>query len=169
MNVIVPLFVAIMAGGFALWLTQIHQMLVLAQKQVADDWNDLKGELMVRREMVPYIVAAVQVNSEQLGELLGNACDLAANVVGISECAQAEARLTAAIERLFAMLDSLPTASVNENLARLRKGLEDQEARIGLLIEAYNRRAETFNTLLRRGPARVFAYFAMFKVAGLFV
>lgn len=168
MNFTIHIIIAMVMIGIALWFTQVHRLLTFAQKQVGDAWNELKTELMSRREMVPYIVAAVQVNSEQLVEVIGNACDLAANVVGICECAQSEARLTAAIERLFALLDRLPSSEVNENLVRLHKGFQEQQDRITMLIGAYNRRAETFNTLLSRGPARAFAYVAMFKGAVLF-
>jgi LemA protein len=168
MRFILPFLLVMTAAGLVLWLRQAHRLLVFAQKQVADAWNELKGELMARREMVPYIVAAVQVNSEQLIEVIGNACDLAANVVGVRECAQAETRLTAAIGRLFSLMDALPPSTVNENVARLRQGLEEREGRIAMLIEAYNRRAETFNTLLTRGGARAFAYVSMFKVCELF-
>lgn len=168
MNFVIPLFAVMVMVGIALWFIQAHRLLVFAQRQVTDAWNELKSELMSRREMVPYMVAAVQVNSEQIVEIIGNACDLAANVVGIQECAQSEARLTSAIERLFALMDSLPAPEASESLLRLRKGLQQQQERIAMLIEAYNRRAETFNTLLSRGPARGFAYVMMFKSAVLF-
>ena len=169
MNFIILLVILMIMGGFVLWFAQTYRLLVFAQKQAGEAWNELHRELISRREMVPYIVAAVQVNSEQIVEVIGNACDLAANVEGIRECAQAEARLTAAIDRLFALLDSLPSSKVNESLGRLRQGLQEQQERIALLIGAYNRRAETFNTLLNQGPARVFAYVTLFKGAVLFM
>lgn len=168
MSFVIPLLLMMGLAGMVLWLTQTHRLLVFAQKQVADAWNELKSELIARREMVPYIVAAVQVNSEQIVEAIGNACDLASNVGGIRECAQAETRLTTAIGKLFALLDSLPASTAEGNLGSLRQRFQEQEGRIRMLIESYNRRAETFNTLLGRGPARAFTYVAMFKAAELF-
>lgn len=168
MSTVLPILVIVVAAGIGLWLMQTRRMLLFAQKQVVDAWAELRAELTARREMVPYIVAAVQVNSEQIVELIGNACDLAANVAGVKECAQAEARLSAAIGRLFSLLDGLPDTVSDANVARLRDNLREHEARIAMLVEAYNRRAETFNTLLSRGSARVFISAAVFRLAELF-
>jgi hypothetical protein len=117
---------------------------------------------------VPYIVAAVRAGSAQLVEVIGNACDLAANTAGVHECCQAETRLTAAIARLFAALDSVPADAAGATLAGLRAQLEDQETRIALVADAYNRRVETFNTLLARGPARWLAYLTVLRRAELY-
>ena len=165
---IVLIVLAMMVSGLSLWLVQVHHAIVFARKQVTETWDALRVELVARREIVPYIVASVRVNSAQVLELIGNACDLAANVTGVQACSQAEARLTAAIGRLFALLDGVPTLSVDENVAGLRAHLAEQEARIALLVESYNRQAETFNILLSRNPARWFARLSLFQRAELF-
>jgi hypothetical protein len=87
----------------------------------------------------------------------------------VHESAQAEARLTAAINRLFAWLDTASSAGLNENLVRMKTRWADEEARVAVLVEAYNRRAEVFNTLLTRGPARLFTQLAMFKAVESYV
>ena len=166
---IVLIVFAMVVTGLVLWLAEAHQAMVFARKQVAEAWDALGAELVARREIVPYIVASVRVNSAQVLEVIGNACDLAANVAGVQACSQAEGRLTAAIGRLFALLDSVPTAVVDENVSGLRAHLAEQEARIAMLVESYNRQAETFNTLLSRSPARLLARLALFQQAELFV
>lgn len=155
-------------AGLGLWFVQSHRLLVFAQQQVAEAWAELRAALALRRETVPYIVAAVQVNAQQIVEVIGNACDLASHAAGVRECFQAEARLSAAIGRLFAALDGVATPGAGETAARLRQRMAEHEARVAVLAEAYNRRADTFNTLLTRGPARVFAHLAVFRAAELF-
>ena len=151
-----------------LWFVQGHRAIVLAQQQVAEAWAALRAELAARREMVPYLVAAVQANAGQLVEVLANACDLAASVSGVREGAQAEARLTAALGRLFEMIDAGSATGTDEAVIPWRKRLAEQEARVAIVVEAYNRRAAMFNTLLTRGAARVFAQLAMFKSAEMY-
>lgn len=151
-----------------LWFVQGHRALVLAQRQVAEAWADLRAELAARREMVPYLVAAVQANAGQLVEVVANACDMATNVIGVRESAQAEARLTAAMGRLFDMIDSGAGAGAGDAVTPWRRRLAEQEARVAVLAEAYNRRAAMFNTLLTRGAARVFAQLAVFKSAEMY-
>ncbi len=161
--------VLVMAGlGGILWVGQAYRTLRFAQGQMAAAWADLTEALGNRREMVPYIVAAVPVNISNALDVLGNACDMAANVVGIRECAQAEARLSAAIARLFAQLDAEAKLETGEILHPLRDRLKDQEMKIGLLKDLYNRQAEAFNILLNRGAAKILVSFDVIRPAELF-
>ena len=155
--------------ALSLWLVQAWRELKFCQAQLGEVWQQLRAELTARREMIPYLVTAAPAEAAALGSVIGNACDLAANVAGVQACSQAEGRLTAAIGRLFALLDSVPTAVVDENVSGLRAHLAEQEARIAMLVESYNRQAETFNTLLSRSPARLLARLALFQQAELFV
>ena len=165
----VIVIVFVMAGlGGALWVGQAFLTLRFAQAQVAGAWSDLKEALGSRREMVPYIVAVVPINISPALDVLGNACDMAANVMGIRECAQAEGRLSAAMVRLFAQLDAESGLETREMLNPLRDRLKDQEMKIGVLKDLYNRQAEVFNTLLKQAAAKVLVSFGAFRPAELF-
>jgi hypothetical protein len=124
--------------------------------------------LLVRRETIPYIVAAVPTSVAPVLEVLGNACDLAANVEGVPECSQAEARLTMAINRVFTQLDTEAPLETLEMLSALRDRVNEQAMRIELLKGAYNRQVELFNALQRRGAGRVLASAGVVKFAELF-
>lgn len=146
---------AVAVLGFSLWLVQAWRDLTFCRAQVAEAWQELRADLAARREMVPYLVTAAPAEAAALGSVIGNACDLAANVEPVRELSQAEARLAAALSRLTVLLDESPDASGNANLNQLRARLRGMDQRVGLLREAHNRQADTFNALLDRPSGRL--------------
>ena len=154
--------------GGMLWIAQGYQLLRFARGQVLDAWTQLREALLARREMIPYIVAAVPTNVASVLDVLGNACDLAENVEGVPECSQAEARLSTAISRVFARLDAEVPLETLEMLSSLRERIREQEMRIELLKGSYNRQVELFNSIQRRGSGRVLVSLGVVKPAELF-
>ncbi|MEI6515807.1 MAG: hypothetical protein WCO77_07515, partial [bacterium] len=81
MPVITIVMIMLLLGG-VMWVCQAYRMLRMARFHLMDSWTELKAALNDRREMIPYIVAAMPVNISPILDVLGNACDLAANVEG---------------------------------------------------------------------------------------
>ncbi len=168
MRPVLLIILTMLCLGALLWGAQGYRLLQLAKGQMLDAWRELREALLARREMIPYIVAAVPSSVASVLDVLGNACDMAANVEGVPECSQAEARLAAAISRLFSQLDSEASEETLEVLASLRDRLRFQEMRIDLLKGLYNRQVELFNALQRRGAGRVLASLGVVKLAETF-
>jgi hypothetical protein len=165
--VLLILMTMMLLGGL-LWVAQGFRLLRYARGQIQEAWLELRAALLERREMIPYIVAAVPTRVASVLDVLGNACDLAANVEGVPECSQAEGRLSAAISRVFVQLDTGAPLEELEMLASLRDRVKVQEMRIELLKGLYNRQVELFNALQRRGAGRVLASLGVVKFAELF-
>lgn len=165
---ILIILLAMMAMGGVLWVAQAYWTLRFARAHVVEAWSELRAALEDRREMVPYIVAAVPINISPALDVLGNACDLAANVEGVRECSQAEARLSTAIVRLFSQLDVEASLETLELLSPLRDRLKEHDMKVELLKEAYNRQAGLFNALLEGGAAKTVVSLGMAKPVELF-
>jgi hypothetical protein len=165
--VLLIILTMVILGG-ALWAAQGYRLLQVARGQMRDAWLEFREALLARREMIPYIVAAIPTSVAPVLDVLGNACDLAANVEGVPECSQAEARLSAAIGRVFAQLDTEASAETLGMLAALRDQIKVQDMRIELLKGIYNRQVELFNALQRRGAGRMLASLGVVKFAELF-
>lgn len=168
MRPVLSILLAMIFLGGVLWIAQGYRLLRFARGQVLEAWTQLREALLARREMIPYIVAAVPTNVAPVLDVLGNACDLAANVEGVPECSKAEARLTAAISRVFAQMDTEAPIETLERLSPLRDRVRDQEMRIELLKGAYNRQVELFNAIQRRGSGLVLVSLGVVKSAELF-
>lgn len=154
---IVAIIVALTMVGLGLWIAQAYRSLDYAGGLARAAWEELRGALGARREMVPYIVAAVPTIGGAIVDVIGNACDLATHVNGIRECAQAEARLASAIAKLFSQVDIEADLDLRAALGPLRDRLDEQEMRIGVLKRLYNRQVEAHNLLLRQGGGRILA------------
>jgi hypothetical protein len=163
MQSILLILAVVTALGFALWLVQAWRMLVFCRAQCTDAWGQLRAELAARREMIPYVVTAANPGKGALVDVIGNACDLAANVEGVRESSQAEARLGAALNGLLAQLDQDETDAANAHLKQLRERMDELNARIALQHETYNRQVDTFNALLDRAAGRLMASVQLFR------
>lgn len=162
------ILLAMMAMGGVLWVGQAYRILRFAREHVAEAWGALRAALEDRREMVPYIVAAVPINISPALDVLGNACDLAANVVGVRESSQAEARMSTAIDRLFSQLDCDANLETLELLSPLRDRIKEHDMKVEMLKDAYNSQANLFNALIQRGAAKVLVSLGMAKPVELF-
>lgn len=165
----IAIILAVVGGvSIALWLLQAWRTLVFCREQLEETWGQLRAELASRREMVAYLVAAAPAQAASVADVIGNACDLAANVGGVRESSQAETRLAAALSRLAALIDETPGARANANLEQLRQRLDEVNARIDLLRGSHNRQANAFNALLDRGAGRLLASFQILRRAEQF-
>ena len=165
--VIVIILAMILAGG-VMWVGQAYRMITFARIQRDEAWLELRTALQECRDMIPYIVAAVPANISPALDVLGNSCDLAANVEGVRECSQAESRLKAAIGRLFEQLDTEASLETLDMISPLRDRLKDQAMRVEVLKEAYNRMASVYNALLKKGAARILVSVGMARPVELF-
>ena len=165
--VIAIILVMLLLGG-VMWVGQAFRLLRLARSNLLESWLELKAALDDRREMVPYIVAAMPAHISPLLDVLGNACDLAANVEGVRECSQAESRMAAALSKLFSQLDAEAPIETLEILTPLRDRLKEQDMRVMVLTETYNRQVELFNVLQQRGAGRVLVSLGMAQPAETF-
>jgi hypothetical protein len=165
---VVVIFLAVILAGGVMWVGQAYRMLSFARIQRDEAWVELRTALQECRDMIPYIVAAVPANISPALDVLGNACDLAANVEGVRECSQAESRLKAAISRLFEQLDTDATIETLDMLLPLRERLKDQAMRVEVLKETYNRMASVYNSLLKKGAARILVSLGMARPVELF-
>lgn len=149
----------------ALWLIQAWRMLKFCRGEIEGSWRQLRAELAARREIVPYLVAAAPPDATAAIDVIGNACDLAANVQGVRESSQAETRLSAALARLTALLDEAAGVAGNATLKQLRGQLADAETRIAVVRGAHNRQVQAFNTLLDRAAGRLLAWAQIYRRA----
>jgi LemA protein len=82
--------------------------------------------------------------------------------------AGAEGQLTAALGRLFAVVEAYPDLKANQNMLALQEELSSTENKIAFARQAYNDAVMTYNTQRETFPAVVFAGMFNFQEAHLF-
>jgi LemA protein len=92
----------------------------------------------------------------------------AVNATGIPDSMAKEGALTAALSKLFAVVENYPTLKANESVAPLMEELTTTENQITFARQFYNDITTTYNTRLEMFPANLFAASIGFKLFPLF-
>jgi LemA protein len=80
----------------------------------------------------------------------------------------AEAALTGAVGRLFALMESYPDLKANQNMAQLTEELTSTENRVAFARQAYNDAVTEYNNAREKFPNLILASSMGFAQAPLF-
>jgi LemA protein len=92
----------------------------------------------------------------------------AASASGPADAARKEGELSAALGRFFALAESYPQLTANQNVRALQEELTATENKIGFARQFYNDIATKYNTATQVIPTNLIAGLAGFKGAELF-
>jgi hypothetical protein len=137
----------------AVWLGRVHRDLAASRLAALQTWEQLRHELAVRRENVPYLVVGASGAAAQAVEVLGNAGDLAGHAVGVPEVSKAETRLTAALRRLLEIIAEEPELRESPRLKAIVQEVEGCNRRLEFLGQLYNEQVMAFNAIMDRSGA----------------
>jgi LemA protein len=151
----------ILLSVFVVWLVAGYNRIIRLENGMENAYGQVDVLLLRRADLVPNIVESVkgyaahesttlQVVAEARGGLVsarGSAAkaDLADNV------------LTAALSRLFAVVERYPELKADASFQQLSAMLIDTENRLGFARQAYNKTVLDFNNVVSTFPGNVFA------------
>jgi LemA protein len=92
----------------------------------------------------------------------------AASAAGPADAARKEGELSQALGKFFALAESYPQLTANQNVRALQEELAGTENKIGSARRVYNDIATRYNTATQVVPANVIAGIAGFKPAEMF-
>jgi LemA protein len=144
-------------------LVFLYNRLVRLRNRVENAWSQVDVQLRRRYDLIPNLVETVKgyaSHERATFEEVTNARTRAQQASGVSEQAQAENMLTAAIGRLFAVAEAYPELRASENFQQLQTQLEDTEGKIAVSRQIYNDAVLTYETSRETVPTNI--------VAGLF-
>ena len=170
---------AIIIGLFAIG---IYNALVKLRNRYKNAFSQIDVQLKRRYDLIPNLVETAKGymahEKETLEAVIAarnqaqNAAGMAAAQPGDPRAMQglmgAEATLTGALGRLFAVVESYPDLKANENMARLMEELTSTENRIAFARQAYNDAVTAYNTKRETFPSVLLAGAFGFTAAELF-
>jgi LemA protein len=124
-----------------------------------------KGYMQYERQTLEAVIAARNAASSASVRAAQKPGDTGA----IKELAGAEAALTGALGRLFALAEAYPDLKANQNMARLMEELTSTENKVAFARQAYNDSVMTYNTACQTFPTNLVAGAFNFTAAELFV
>ena len=154
-----------------LWGVAIYNGLIRVKNQVANAWRQIDVQLKRRHDLIPNLVEVVKdymsYEQETLRQVI-EARNRAVSASGPTDAIPAEAALTGALGRLFALFENYPQLKANENVSRLMEELSTTENKIAFARQFYNDSTMENNNRVESFPSSLIAGSFGFKTAPYF-
>ena len=172
--------VAIVVLGF-IWLASIYNGLVASRNRFKNAFAQIDVQLKRRYDLIPNLVETAKgyikheretleaVIAARAGAQTANqrAAANPADAAAMKQMIAAEAGLSGALGRLFALSESYPDLKANQNMMQLSEELTSTENKISFARQAYNDAVMAYNTAIESFPDNFVAGFGGFKEATL--
>jgi LemA protein len=158
------LVLLVVAAAIVFWIVGAYNGLVSLKNQVANGWKQIDVQLKRRHDLIPNLVdtvkGAMQFERETLQavvEARNQAVSIERRGAGVAATAQAESQLSAALGRLFAVVEAYPQLKSTGNVSQLQEELTSTENRIAFARQHYNDVSTQYNTKQQQFPTNLVA------------
>ncbi|MFO7571557.1 MAG: LemA family protein [Gaiellaceae bacterium] len=132
-----------------------YNRLVRLRNEVDTGWANIDVQLQRRGDLIPNLVEAVRgyaAHERGVFEEVTKARTALRDAATPGTAAEANAVLTAALGRLFAVAEAYPELKASQNFLRLQDDLTDTEDKIAAARRYYNATVMRFNTAIQSLP-----------------
>jgi LemA protein len=174
--------VGVVAAAVA-WLISIYNGLVTLRNRFKNAFAQIDVQLKRRYDLIPNLVETakgyIKHERETLEAVIAarNGAQSAnqraaadpADAAAMQQLSSAEAGLSGALGRLFALSESYPDLKANQTMMQLSEELTSTENKISFARQAYNDAVMSYNTAIESFPDNFVAGFGGFRDATLLV
>ena len=158
------LVLLVVAAAVLVWIVTAYNGLISLKNQVANAWKQIDVQLKRRHDLIPNLVdtvkGAMQFERETLEAVIearNQAITIERGGAGVAATAQAESQLSAALGRLFAVVEAYPQLKATGNVGQLQEELTSTENRIAFARQHYNDVSTQYNTKQQQFPTNLVA------------
>jgi LemA protein len=137
-----------------------YNRLVRLRQEANTGWSNIDVQLKRRADLIPNLVETVKGYAAHERGVFQNVTEARAALLraaGPAEAAAADAGLTTALGRLFAVAEAYPELQASENFLRLQDELTDTEDKISAARRYYNATVMRYNTAIQSFPGLLYA------------
>jgi LemA protein len=156
------------AVAVLIYAIYVYTRLVSLAQLSSEGWSGIDVQLKRRSDLVPGLVDSVKGYAahergvlEQVTKLREQARALPQN--DVTQRAQAEGQLTAALGKLIALAEAYPDLKASGNFLELQKQLSELENELQMSRRYYNGAVRNQNTLIQSFPSNLVAGVAGFR------
>jgi LemA protein len=174
------IFLVAVIGG-AVWAMSIYNSLVVLRNRFKNAFAQIDVQLKRRYDLIPNLVEVAKgYMAHEKGTLEAviaarngastaaqKAASNPADGAAIQGLAVAEAGLSGALGKLFALAEAYPDLKANQNMLALQEELTSTENKVGFARQGYNDAVTEYNNKRESFPDNIFAGFFQFKPAEL--
>jgi LemA protein len=154
-----------------IWGVLTYNGLVRRKNLVAEAWGGIDAQLKRRADLIPNLVATVKDYAAHERETFDELARLRAAgqaQAGVSERAQTETAIGAALLRILAVAEAYPELKASANFQQLQTELSNTEDQIQLARRYYNGTVRNYNILIEQFPSNLIARLGKFSPAPFF-
>jgi LemA protein len=158
------LLVLVVGLTIVFWVISVYNTLVRLKNQVYNAWKQIDVQLKRRHDLIPNLVetvrGAMQFERDTLEAVVAarnNAIAVKREDAGVARTAAAESQLSAALGRLFAVVEAYPDLKATANVGQLQEELTSTENKIAFARQLYNDTATQYNTKQLQFPTNLVA------------
>jgi LemA protein len=173
MSLIVLAVVAGVGLLLVLYGVGVYNTLVALKNRFENSFSQIEVQLKRRYDLIPNLVetvkgymaherqtleAVIQARNQAVGGLQRAAAN-PGDPAAMHALSSAEAGLSGALGRLFALAEAYPDLKANQNMAQLTEEITSTENKVAFARQAYNDSVTQYNTYRQTFPPVVFASF----------
>ncbi|PID81286.1 hypothetical protein CSB20_03600 [bacterium DOLZORAL124_64_63] len=142
------------------WVVGVYNSLVGLRNRVKEAWAQVDVQLKRRFDLIPNLMETVKgyMNHErETLEAVTRARSAVQSAGGMEERMAAEAGLTGALGRLFAVSEAYPDLKASTNFLALQEELTSTENKISFARQFYNEQVMALNNKVQMFPGNIIA------------
>lgn len=179
---ITALILLVIVVVLAMWIVSVYNRLVALRNRYKNAYAQIDVQLKRRYDLIPNLVETAKAYMRHERETLEAVIQARNSAMSASQAAAsnpgdpdsmrglqgAEAGLTGALGRLFALAEAYPDLKANQNMMQLSEELTSTENKVAFARQAYNDAVMNYNTRRESFPDTILAGMANFGPAELF-
>ncbi len=154
-----------------IWVIGVYNSLVGLRNRVKESWAQVDVQLKRRFDLIPNLMETVKGYMNHERETLEAVTQARAAVSGAGDMESrmaAEAGLTGALGRLFAVSEAYPDLKASTNFLALQEELTSTENKIGFARQFYNETVMNMNNKVQMFPGNIIAGMFNFQTEKFF-
>jgi LemA protein len=153
------------------WIVGVYNALIRFRNRVKEAWAQVDVQLKRRFDLIPNLMETVKGYMSHERETLEAVTQARAAVSSAGDMESrmaAEAGLTGALGRLFAVSEAYPDLKASTNFLALQEELTSTENKISFARQFYNETVMNFNNKVQQFPGNIIAGMFNFKEEAFF-
>jgi len=166
-NIRAVIIIIVIAAVIGLPLVSSYNNLVSLDQKVKAAESNIGTLLERRSSLIPNLVETVKGYAAQEKGIITELANARTKLIGsasLTEKANADTELSAALSRLLVIVEKYPDLKSNENFRDLTVSLEGTENRIAIARQDYNKAVDSYNSSVRKFPSSITASLFRFDV-----
>lgn len=155
-GIVVAIVVVIAIGLFG----SSYNKMVQSSENVESKYADISVQLKRRTDLIPNLVNTVKGYMEHEQGVIDSITEARANLLGaktVEEQANANEKLTSALNALAVVVENYPDLKSNTNFIQLQDELAGTENRIAVARKDYNDAVKIYNQMIKSFPKNLVA------------